>query len=146
MYNGMQIKSLAVVKPIAGMETSHQYDPGNFQPVSEVQDGEYGMYIAPAENTPTGAVAGVEYPVHRDDASLRRYVILRVEQAPTTIGGEPTPEVRYWIDTETPTTEQAPANPDVVGGPGAQRQPRILRPRTEGPADGDDDLSPDERL
>ena len=91
MYAGHQIASITAVKPKDGRENDHGYESGNFEPVAEIQSTEHGMYTAPTANTPEGAVAGVDYPVHRDPNDLRRYVILR---AANDIG----PETRFYVD------------------------------------------------
>lgn len=137
MFNGMLITSIAQVQPKEGFDTSHGYVVENFEPVTEIQHGQYGAHVFGAENLPAGAVAGVGYPIHRDPNDFRRYVVLKVEQAPETVGGEPTPEVRYTVDrdrTERARSEYAGAavdsatdhDDDFGGG--------------RGPGDADDDL------
>lgn len=147
MVNGSQIVKLQQVKPREGLETTHGFDPANFEPVAIMQQGRYGLWIAPDgsdANQPAveGATPGVGYPVHRDDESLRRYVILRAQGEPTQIGGEPVAEVRHWLDAEGTIAPERPA-PDVTSGPGANPTPR---PPQQRPGDGDDDLDGFERL
>ena len=93
MFAGSQIASITQVKPLPGMETSHGYQPENFEPVREIQKGRYGMWTAPTTNTPEGAVPGETYPINRDESSMRRYVILKVAQGETA-------EVRFYLDAE----------------------------------------------
>jgi hypothetical protein len=135
MYSGAQIASIAQVKPKAGFEETHEFQPENFEPVAEMRHGRHGMYVAPSEATPNGAVAGAEYPVHRQDSDFRRYVILRAATATT-------PELRHWIDAEVAGGE---------GGAGAggvplddldarRRGMRDRQGRGRGPADADEDI------
>lgn len=91
MYNGSEVVKVAQVRPLAGREETHNYDPANFEIVQEMQKGQYGMWTAPTENTPEGAVAGAAYPIHREPESLRRYAILKVAQ------GEDA-ERRFYLD------------------------------------------------
>lgn len=133
MYNGNAILSIAQVQPKAGFETSHEYLPANFEPVLEIQHGKYGAWVAPTENTPPGAVAGMSYPIHRDPNDFRRYVVLRVEQAPAQIGGEPTPEMRFNVDASTARSD------GTFGGDDHAQEAAVGHE----PADADEDLDDD---
>lgn len=90
--NGTHIASMQAVVPI---NENHGYDPSNFEDVEEFKGTtgrqSNGLWTAPTENTPDGAVAGVKYPVHRDEVDHRRYVILRVAE-------DVTPENRFYLD------------------------------------------------
>jgi hypothetical protein len=97
MYSGQQIKKVCRVQPVEGQADTHGYQPQFFVPVTEIQGGQYGTWEAPAENTPQDAVAGALYPIHRDDASMERFVYLKVASDPETHEGE----IRYLIDRRT---------------------------------------------
>lgn len=86
------------------------------QPVVSVQRGAGGLWMAPTDGSgPADAVPGAKYPVHRDAATVRRYVILRAGAG----NGGSNGEVRHWLDTaETTRAEPIPGM---------------------GPGDGDDD-------
>jgi hypothetical protein len=128
MYSGAEIRSISQVKPIAGREESHGYEPENFEAVSEMQHGRYGMYVAPSENTPVGAVAGAEYPIHREEDSFRRFVILRVATADTV-------EVRHWLDAQ-PVEGAGTTGGVALDDVDAERR----NTRTRGPGDADEDI------
>jgi hypothetical protein len=123
MYSGAQIASVQQVKPKAGFEDGHEYVADNFEPVAEIQHGQYGVYLGTGQEQPTAGVLGAEYPVHRDEASFRRFVILKV--------GTPTePEARFYLDA-----------PEDVGAPVVSDEPqRPSRRPSRGPADADEDL------
>jgi|ERR1043166_4610507 DNA-binding cell septation regulator SpoVG len=70
-------------------------------PFVETARGEAGLWVAPAENTPEGAVAGVRYPVSREAETLARYVVLKVAT-------DGQPEKRHYLDPAT----QGPADGD----------------------------------
>jgi hypothetical protein len=124
MLNGRVIERVIPVQPKAGFEERHEYEPGNFEPVIEVQNGAGGKYVAPLTGTPEGAVAGATYPVHREEGSLEKYVILKVASPTETNPLEG--EVRFWVDRNRVTTNGALLPEDV--------------PLVEaGPGDGDDD-------
>lgn len=93
--NGNLILSMVEVEPVSvGTDGEVNMDPQNFQPVAAIQrKGSLGSWVAPAEATPEGAVAGASYPVHRDDSDARRYVILLA-------GNEDREEVRHYLDAE----------------------------------------------
>jgi hypothetical protein len=71
----------------------HNYNADRFSPEPVFKHFGSGMWTAPAENTPEGAVAGVQYAVKRDPADSRRYVTLRVAEGTS-------PELRHWLDAE----------------------------------------------
>jgi hypothetical protein len=136
MYSGRRIQTIQQVKPIAGREQNHGYAADAFEAVLEVQHGQYGMWVAPSENTPEGAVAGTEYPIHRDSPDFRRYVILRVAGEPAAIGGEPVPELRHYIDTGSQVSVGASV-------PGFDDERAGEAPSSE-PGDADEDYGSDE--
>jgi hypothetical protein len=94
MLNGSQITRVTQVKPVAGREEDHGYAPDAFEPVTEVQSGEFGTWVCPSEGAPEGAVVGASYPVHRDPASMERFVYLTYATDRETHEGE----VRYLLD------------------------------------------------
>lgn len=108
LISGDYIMSMTEVEPKPGREEDHNYDPDNFQPVSHMQKGAYGSWTAPAENTPEGAVAGVKYPIHRDEATWQMYVILKVAT-------EDTPEVRYVLADPNGITTGQPYRGQAIG-------------------------------
>ena len=70
------------------------YEPQDFVDVQIIPKGERGLWRAPLENTPEGLVAGLQYPVHRDQTNFRDYVVVRT----ATIREEGiTPEQKYYI-------------------------------------------------
>jgi hypothetical protein len=73
MISGRQILSAAVVVPTV---EDHGYDPDNFELKQFPKQGEFGVYVFGADDVPEGGQTGVEYPVHREDETLRRYVYL----------------------------------------------------------------------
>lgn len=121
MISGRKIALVEIVERNA-TATADSLDPQDFTSLPMVQRGQYGTWKAPAENTPAGAVAGVEYPVKRDPATLVRYVTLKV-------AAESAPEVRFMLDAE-------PAAMDRQEAPG--EIDRILH--ADGPLDGDEDI------
>lgn len=86
MISGHKIKSIEIVRRMAGAP-EHSMAPQSFVPVPLIQRGQYGSWKAPLENTPAGAVAGVEYPIKRDAVTLQRYVVLKAN-----------PEQRFSLD------------------------------------------------
>jgi hypothetical protein len=106
-------------------EAIANYDPTVFESALEIQAGDGGIWIAPLENAPTGAVAGQRYPVHVDTASLGRFVILHVAT-------EANPEVRFNLEANRATSNAT--IDELTGG----------RTVEEGPTDGDEDVDPDE--
>lgn len=132
MLNGRDIASIEHVERVATQETN-SLEPNDFAPVAESQSGPGGSWVAPAVNTPEHAVAGVRYPVHIHPQTLVPYVILRAayDQDGQRVESE---EVQYAL-------QAAPPAPRDFG-PGASGQPN--RPRPPGPADGDDDILPEE--
>jgi hypothetical protein len=132
MYNGNQIKKVERVQPKADV-TSQQIgtlDPQYFESCPEIQGTAFGLWTAPAENTPEGAVAGVSYPIHRNEQTLERYVILRVEN-----GDEPA--LRFQIEAARSTSESTVD--ELIGGSGTVDEPEHRPIRSE-PSDADDDL------
>jgi hypothetical protein len=111
MINGAEIAEIAPVQPRDGI-ANHNYEPENFEPATEIQRGQYGVWTAPRENTPEGAQPGVAYPVHRDEVTLARFVYLSVD-----------PERKYSIDTR-----------DIATGVAAP-----VDVPSDGPGDADDD-------
>lgn len=102
----------------------NMYDPNVFESAVEIQAGEGGVWIAPTENVPSGAVAGQRYPIHIDATTLARFVILHVAT-------DDTPEVRFQLEANRATTNAT--IDDLTGG------------RTvDGPTDGDEDVDEDE--
>ena len=94
VLNGSEIRSIREVTPLPGREQDHGYDPGAFQGVQEVQSGQYGIWRAPTNGSAVeGAVPGMEYPVHRDEGTLEKYVILRWAE-----DGEGGGEVRHYFE------------------------------------------------
>jgi hypothetical protein len=67
--------------------------PADFEPEILPQSGQGGIWVAPTQNTPDGAVAGASYPVHIDPTSLDRYVILSIAR-------EGRSEVRYALGSQ----------------------------------------------
>ena len=105
-------------------EAISNYDPNVFESALEIQQGEGGIWIAPMENVPEGAVAGQRYPVHIDAASLGRFVILRAAT-------DAAAEVRFQIEANRAT--RATTIDEITGG-------RVV----DGPVDGDEDVDEDE--
>jgi hypothetical protein len=101
------------------------YDPNVFTSALEIQAGDGGLWIAPTENTPAGAVAGQRYPVHVETQTLARFVILHVAT-------DTAPEVRFQLEANRATTHQTIDG--ITGG-------RVVE---EGPTDGDEDVDEDE--
>jgi hypothetical protein len=128
MYGGHQIVSIQQVKP---KTESHGYDPQNFEPVEEIQRGQYGVWTAPAENTPDGARAGLDYPIHRESTDLRRYVIL------TAAGPDGTGEVRHYIDAG--ESARTYGSIDDVTRAAESEGGSVATATDEGPADADED-------
>lgn len=90
--------AIATMTEVAPTTEDHEYDPENFKPVEHFQKNEYGFFqftdalAADIE----GAVAGIEYPIHRDPTSLRKYVILSVAEPENSVE-----EQRHYIDSAT---------------------------------------------
>lgn len=101
------------------------YDPNMFESALEIQAGDGGIWVAPTENTPTGAVAGQRYPVHVNAQSLARFVILHVAT-------DTAPEIVFQLEANRATTHQT--IDELTGG----------RPTVDGPVDGDEDIDEDE--
>lgn len=91
--SGRSITSIREVKPRADLDGPHNSVPTNFEPVARVQRGPFGLFTVTEGLGVEGAQVGVEYPVHRDPTSLRKFIIVRAqdEAAGTT-------ELRYYID------------------------------------------------
>lgn len=90
----------------------------NNQPIVKVQRGEQGLWQVGADRSsipglPAEVQDGVEYPVHRDPASTRRFIIV------TAADENGQGEIRFWLDQG--ETSRAEPIPGV------------------GPADGDED-------
>jgi len=123
MLSGRTLSTIEAVKPIAGREETHGYDPTNFEPRVEIQGGRYGLWTVPAVETPEGLVAGTQFPINRAPDTLERYVLLRVAE-----NGQP--EKRYVLDagrtTSYGTIDEMTRQPVPAAGPG----------------DGDDDVDP----
>jgi hypothetical protein len=140
MLSGAQIVKIQQVKPKAGFEGSHEYEPENFEPVAEIQHGRYGVFVVDASAPfgeaaiASGAVAGAEYPIHREDSTFRRYVILKVATAET-------PEVRFWIDDAPSTESGSGVGAGIDDDDDDEVENRQVRRR--GPADADEDLGED---
>jgi hypothetical protein len=100
------------------------YDPSAFESALEIQAGDGGIWIAPTENTPVGAVAGQRYPVHVDATSLARFVILHVAT-------DAAAEIRFQLEANRATRETT--IDEITGG-------RVV----DGPTDGDEDVDEDE--
>jgi hypothetical protein len=92
--NGSTVTGMEEVEPT---REDHGYDPANFQSVVSVRglNGTSARWIAPAsqDDAIDGAVAGVAYPIHRDVADSRRFVILRAAEGVTA-------ELRHYLDPE----------------------------------------------
>jgi len=88
LISGRKIETLEEVEPSM---PDHDMQPENFRSVSVMQLGKLGYWVAPEDNTPEGAVAGVKYPVHQDAATWQKYIILR------TATSEAEVEQRYVI-------------------------------------------------
>lgn len=132
MIAGSRIQSIQQVHPTV---SNHNYAWTNFQPVVELQKGQYGNWTAPSVGAPEGVVAGMDYPVHRDPADGRRYVIVKVAGEPETVGGEPVPEQRYYVDATTlaPVVDRDDATADDDDEEDGGYVGR-------GPTDADDDI------
>lgn len=95
---GSEITRLEEVEPIDPSNFAVE-DPSTFRPVVLMQRGEAGIWKAEGDDLPEGAVAGAEYPIHRESIGygFYRYVILTA--AVEGEGGvEPVAEVRHWLD------------------------------------------------
>jgi hypothetical protein len=145
MISGDQIKEIERVVPtsllrfanargfsVDNQNTAHlyeeaiaNYDPSAFESALEIQAGDGGIWVAPTENTPTGAVAGQRYPVHVNAQSLARFVILHVAT-------DTAPEIVFQLEANRATTHQT--IDELTGG----------RPTVDGPTDGDEDVDEDE--
>lgn len=105
-------------------EAISNYDPNLFESAVEIQAGDGGIWIAPMENAPIGAVPGQRYPVHVDATSLGRFVILHVAT-------ETEPEIRFNLEANRATSHAT--IDDLTGG-------NVV----DGPTDGDEDIDEDE--
>jgi hypothetical protein len=122
MIAGSQIGRIEEVRPKAGMETSHNFEPGNFEPVTSMQRGSRGLWTVPAEDArgpnvygsegallytdemrTLGLRPGTQYPAHRDQTSYRDFIIVRA-------ASEGQEEQRFYLDGHgTPRPVIAPA-------------------------------------
>jgi hypothetical protein len=94
MLSGAKIAQIEAVTPTT---EQHNFDPVNFEPVVEVQGGRYGTYTVKGDEGIEGVPTGTKFPIHRDDRTLVRYVILKVAQGTEgTEGFEP--EKRFLLD------------------------------------------------
>lgn len=117
--NGRAIKEMEMVQPKAGFEVSHLLDPENFEPTPVMQEGRFGLWLCPDDDTaPEGAVRGMTYPIHVDSESLGRFVYLSIN-----------PEIRYDIPVPVPGV-----NP---GEEGQGRNAPPPRSEGEGTAEGE---------
>lgn len=121
MISGRVIRLVEIVER-APTAPPDSLAPQDFVSVPMIQRGQYGTWKAPEENTPAGAVAGVEYPIKRDPATLVRYVTLK-------IANESTPELRFTIDAEPMVTNGGDPIANILNGHDAS-----------GPLDGDEDM------
>jgi hypothetical protein len=94
--NGRIVLDMEEVEPVV---EDHDYEPGNFTQAPSIRalngSSRNGLWTAPVadEDRVEGAEPGAQYPVHRDVADSRRYVLLKA-------AGEFTPEVRHYLDAE----------------------------------------------
>lgn len=91
LISGEYIVSITEVEPAEGHEEDHDYNAAFFKPVARMQKGEKGIWVAPENDTPEGAVALTEYPLHYDAANWQSYVILKA-------ASEGVEELRYVVN------------------------------------------------
>jgi hypothetical protein len=103
MISGRDVRSIEQVEPTEFRQPG-DLSPASFQPVAILQKGQFGNWKAPNENTPAGAVPGVEYPIKREPASLMRYVTLKV-------ASDGVDEVKFFLDQQGPTDGDDDAPP-----------------------------------
>lgn len=87
LINGREIVDMQIVEPQTERadEARATLRADLFDPVTEPQGGEAGIWVAPDnEDRPELAVAGARYPVHVNPSTLDRYVILRAGDEPVT--------------------------------------------------------------
>lgn len=104
--SGSAIATMAEVEPAT---EDHEYNPDNFRLIPKFQKTEWGFFTFP-ETLPAGAesaVSGVEYPIHKDPSSLRKYVILTVAEPENSIVEE-----RFYIDGATNAWQPADSEVD----------------------------------
>lgn len=95
---GSEIAGMEVMKPKAGFEDSHNYQPDNFEPEAIIQAGRNGTWRAPdalTEGFVEGSTPGALYPIRRDP-DHRRYVVLAYNDA------QPEQSVVHWLDDANP--------------------------------------------
>lgn len=91
---GDQIKEMQVVKPREGFDDTHNLQPEHFEAEVHMKSGRDGLWKAPSgEGAVVGAQAGTDYPIHRDEATHRRYVILAWDE-------NEAEQVRHFLDAE----------------------------------------------
>lgn len=100
MLNGTNIVSIEEVEVKPEIGDNHQYLPENFLPKASLQKGQYGFWTAPEDGSVENAVAGAQYPVRKDEATLRRYVILRVGDPSADPSEVASQEIRHFLDAE----------------------------------------------
>lgn len=109
--SGQHIVSIQQVEPI---RSDHEYDPNLFKPLRLTKEGEYGLWRVPAgtvvEVDGVIATPDFDYPVHRDNRSLRDYVILRVANEADGIA-----EVRWYTDGDAAPVQPGPGEEEHVG-------------------------------
>lgn len=112
MLSGRRVQSVEMVQPVAEAPAGTT-DPLDFEPVVEVQHGEYGLWTAPTEGELVeGAEPGMKYPVHVEPTDLQRYVVLRAADDAQAVG-----ERRYYLQRDT-TTDATPLLPAARPGDG----------------------------
>lgn len=98
MLNGKNIISIEQVESMVG--DAHGYNPDNFREVTVMQKGKNGLYKVPETGGPEGVPVGTEFPIHRDEHSLRRYVILRKGNPAAEAGTVESVDQLFFLDPE----------------------------------------------
>lgn len=110
MYPGRVIDEIEEVQPVAGRETTHNFEPSNFEAVITMGRGARGIFTVPSETErgpglygaegnllyteqmrSLGLQPGTRYPVHRDQGTFRDYIVVRAGEN----GAE---DLRYYLD------------------------------------------------
>lgn len=99
--NGYQITRITQVEPT---RADHGYEPANFRPVVTMEKGRLGLYTVPDnEDRPEAFVerdipGGMQFPVHQDPTTLRRYVVLAQGDPGAAPETEAAEERRFYLD------------------------------------------------